>query len=241
MTRSANLIFRVFLLSLLICVAPALAQNTQKPASPNPATDATWTKKFAVSFNPQQAAGEQGQKNIIIDPRFEPLLKASFPQRQWFWHEHGRLVSMDSLIYSSIATGGDVLLDEGRYVTIDGCYVGICDVVRGMLWIDTGIKPANMIFVSTQLVSGDGPERYQLWIFSSRKLDWQHLPPAFSTSLPRWLCNIETPGYNAGNGYNLRFVLANIVQPNGVIEDISPETLHIRTLVIGTTKTGAKQ
>jgi len=240
MTHSAKRIFRAFLISLLISAASAIAQSAQKPASPNSATDTTWTKKFAVPFNAQQAASDQGQKNIITDSRFQPLLKASFPQRQWFWYEHGRLLSMDSLITSTINTGGDVLLDEDRYVTVDGCYVGVCNAVRGMLWIDTGVQPASMIYASTQLVNGDGAEGFHLWIFSSSKLNWQHLPPTFSASLSRWITNVETPGYNAGHGSKLNFILATIVQPNGVMEDISPETLHHRTSVFGTTKTGAK-
>jgi hypothetical protein len=235
MTRSANQIFRVFLISLFICAIPTLGQNAQKPTPSASTKDATWTRQFAVPFNTQQAPTVHGK--LFTDPRFLPLLRASFPQRQWFWYDHGRLVSTDNLIDTFLGVSfGDPILDEGRYVTTDGCVPHVCDVDRGMLWIDTGVHPADTIFVATNLVGGNGSAGFHLWMFSSTKLNWQHLPPAFLVSLTRWLSTIAEPGYNGTSGYSFNFVLATIVQPSGVIEDITPETLHLRSI-----EPGAKQ
>jgi len=244
MTPSANQIFRVFLISLFICAIPTLGQNAQKPTPSASTKDATWTRTFAVPFNPLKAANDdQGKENELnIDPRFRPLLKSSFPQRQWFWYEHGQLVSTADLIETFIGVPGDAILDEGRYVTADGCVPHDCDANRGMLWIDTGTQPATLIFVGINPVSGNSSqETSRLWIFSSRKLDWQKLPNSFTTSLTRWLSTIAKQDYRGTGGYHYKFALATIVQPNGVMEDITPETLSLGIAEIGNTKTGAIQ
>jgi hypothetical protein len=230
MTNSASRIFRIFLISALACTAPALAQSAQKPTPPVSTKDATWTREYATNG-----------KDIKWDTRFIPLLKASFPQHQWFWYDHYKSTSLPDLIQTFLGVSGSALLDEDRYVTADGCVPHDCVANRGMLWIDTGTQPATLIFAATNLVSGNGPEGYHLWIFSSTKLNWQHLPPWFSVSLPRWLTTIAKPGYRGTSGYHYKFALATIVQPNGVMEDITPETLPLGITEIGTTKTGAKQ
>jgi len=190
-----------------------------------------------VPFDPR-ATDEQGDENRLTnDPRFGALLKASFPQRQWFWFEHGRLVSTADLIITFIGVPGDAILDDGRYVTADGCVPHDCVANRGMLWIDSQSHPATLIFAGIGLVSGEASQdASRLWIFSSTKLNWQHLPPSFLASLPRWLSTIAKPDYKGTNGYRYNFVLATIVQPNGLMEDITPETLHLRSK-----EPGAKQ
>ena len=243
MTHTTKRIFRVFLISLLTSSAPALAQSAQKPTRPASTKDATWMRTFAVPFDPQKAEGDElGNENgLTNDPRFEALLKASFSQRQWFWYEHGQLVSTADLIETFIGVPGGAILDEGRYVTADGCVPHDCED-RGMLWIDTGTLPATLIFVGINLVGGssNSQETSHLWIFSSRKLNWQKLPNSFTASLPRWLATIAKPGYHGTGGYHYKFALATIVQPNGVTEDITPETLPLGNIDIGITKTGAK-
>ena len=244
MTLTVKHIFRAFLISLFICAAPALAQSAQKPTPPASTKDATWTRIFAVPYDPQKAEGDGlGNENSLTnDPRFDALLKASFPQRQWFWYEHGKLVSTADLIETFTGVPGDAILDEGRYVTADGCVPHDCVANRGMLWIDTETQPATLIFVGINLVSGNSSqETSHLWIFSSRKLNWQKLPNSFTTSLPRWLSTIAKPDYRGTSGYHYKFALATIVQPNGVMEDITPETLPLGITEIGTTKTGAKE
>ena len=221
-----------------IAFMPGILQAAGQSARTPPATaDASWTRSFAVPFDPK-AADDQGRENgLTNDPRFEALLKASFPQRQWFWYEHGRLVSMVDLIETFIGVPGDAILDDGRYITADGCVPHDCVANRGMLWIDSQTHPARLIFSGINIVSGDASQdASRLWIFSNTKLNWQHLPPSFLASLPRWLANIAKPDYKGTNGYRYNFVLATIVQPNGVMEDITPETLHLRSK-----ESGAKQ
>jgi hypothetical protein len=228
-----NLCQRTLLVAALsAALSPCLAM-AQRPSAGASDRDAAWTRAFAVPFSPHAADGQGNAPSLTIDPRFEPLLKASFPQRQWFWYDHGRLVSTADLIRTYMSTSGGAILDEGRYVTADGCVPHVCDALHGMLWIDTGVHPAELIFAGTILVSGNGEdERYHLWIFSSTKLNWQHLPPSFLISLPRWLSTIRKLD-NGTNRPHFKFALVTIVQPNGIMEDLTPETLPLGTIEIG--------
>ena len=225
------------LLSAIACATLTAAQT--KPTS-RPSPDATWTKMYAARCGPvtrRCPPSTNGYENAFNgDPRLSALLKSSFPQHQWFWSDHHKLTPLPDLIQEFIADPGGLSLDEDRYVTADGGVPHLNDLGRGMLWIDTGVRPANAIFVATNLIGGDGDGGFHLWIFSSTKLNWQHLPPAFNVSLKRWFSTIAEPGYNGTSGYSFNFALVTIVEPNGGMEDITPESLHLRSI-----ETGAKQ
>jgi hypothetical protein len=226
-------------LSLAAASLPAVAQPAHAPES-SPAMDAAWIRAFAVPeidrpIDPE-AAHPLGEENRInTDPRFAALLKSALPQRQWFWYEHRHLVSTANLIHTFVGVPGDAILDQNRYVTLDGCVPHYCPD-HGMLWIDTGAHPATLIFAGTgEVFSDNSADKNRLWIFSSIKLNWQQIPQPFLASLFRWLTLIAIPG-GGTSGYKYNFVLVTIVQPNGVMEDITPETLHLRSI-----ESGAKQ
>ena len=238
MTRCLRPLHRAVLVVIFSCAAQA--QHASYPIKPT-GGDAAWAKMYATRCGPATRRcppSTNGYENAFNgDPRLSTLLKSSFPQHQWFRSDHHKLTPLPDLIQMFIGVPGGLSLDEDRYVTADGCVPHLCDVNRGMLWIDTGVHPADAIFVATNLVSGDGSQdASHLWIFSSNKLNWQHLPPSFLISLPRWLSTIAKPGYYGTSGYPFNFVLATIVQPNGEMEDITPETLHLRSI-----EPGAKQ
>ena len=219
------------------CTALPLARPAQSATPTTPQLSVAWVRTFAAPYTPSQNGSIGSGNSLIWDPRFNALLKGSFPQRQWFWYDHSRLVSTADLIRTFLGVTGDAILDEHRYVTIDGCVQHVCDINRGMLWIDTNAQPAKSIFVAINLIGGKGSnDDSHVWLFSSAKLNWQHLPLSFASSLPRWLNTIGAQGYRSTGGYHFHFVLATIVQPSGIMEDISPDTLPL-----GAPQTGATQ
>jgi hypothetical protein len=221
-------------LASVISTTPIAAQKIVP--QPSVISDATWTREFASAYTPSNDIGNENQLNG--DSRFTTLLKTSFPQRQWFWRENYRFISVPDLVQTFIGVPGDAILDDQRYVTADGCVPHDCND-RGMLWIDTAAHPAKLIFVGTASVRtgpADAGSRDRLWLFSSSKLDFQNLPQPFLTSLRRWKDRIAASNYNGTAGYHYNFILATIVQPSGEMIDISPALLHLDT-----TESGAKQ
>lgn len=224
-------------LALSVCLPGwAAAKHRTEPFAA--AQDAAWTREYAAPFVTSEAASTEGigrESWLNLDPRFAALLRSSFPQKQWFWHDQYRFTSVPELIQEFIGVPGDAILDNGRYVTVDG---GVPHAAfdRGMLWIDTGQRPALLIFAGANLVAGGDNNPYHLWVFSSAKVNWTILPSPFLTSLRRWISIIGAKGYRGTAGYHYNFVLATFVQPNGEMQDIFPSVLHLST-----TESGAKE
>ena len=221
---------RGFIFGVVLAGATAvLAASAQTPAAAIAASrDAAWTRAFASATLSSSVTDSVGRENDLNwDPRFKSLLKASFPQKQSIWFEQGKLISLPEMIQKFIGVPGEVLLDDSRYLTLDGCVPHDCDD-RGMLWIDSGANPAVLIFAGTGMISGsDSAEKSHLWLYSSEKLNWQQIPAPFLTSLHRWLATIGADGYRGTKGYRYDFSLATIVQPSGIIVDIGPDVLGL--------------
>jgi len=160
--------------------------------------------------------------------RLAALLKASFPQKQWFWYDHDHFTPLPSLVHIFIGVPGDAILDDNRYVTADGCVPHDCVANRGMLWIDTGTQPAFLMFAAINPIrSNNPPFESHLWIYTSRKLSWQPMPAPFLFSLHRWLAATGEPGYRETDGYHYSFSIETIVQPDGVMVDLGPDVLGL--------------
>ena len=223
--------------AITCCTALPLARAEQSATPTVPESDAAWVRTFAAPYTPPQKGSIGNGASLNWDSRFGALLKSSFHQRQWFWYDHNRLLSTVDLIHTFLGVTGDTILDDNRYVTTAGCVQHLCDATWGMLWIDTASYPPALIFVGNTMVGGGEPTGEHLWLFTSAKLDWQHLPPPFLLTLHRWLEAADWPGDpGVSNRRNLHFDLATIVQPSGIQEDISSATLHLET-----TSTGAKK
>lgn len=167
-----------------------------------------------------------GQENRLNwDPRFTALLKGAFPQKQWFWYDHYRFTPLPELIQTFIGVPGNAILDDNRYVTIDGCVAHDCSANLGMLWSDTEQRPALLLFVGINIVAGSSDNASHLWIFSSANLNWTALPKPFLASLHRWILKISANPYNRYN-----FVLTTFVQPNGEMQDFALSFLHLNAL-----------
>jgi hypothetical protein len=220
--------FRLFALAavpLLAGFPPATAQTAHK--RPVDATsDASWMRDYTV-----------GGKDIKWDPRFIPLLRASFPQHQWFWRDHDKFTPLPELVRLYIGVPGGVLVDQDRYVTAIGCVPHVCET-RGMLWADTSAHPTKLIFVATGDINGSpeykGPNN-MLWVFSSTPMNFQRLPQPFLDSLQRWQAKLSQQDASDRSAYLDHFLFANIVQPTGDIVAVTPSVLGLQST------SGAKQ
>ena len=226
--RVRGFIFGLVLAGAAVVLAASAQGTPDRTAATASRRDAAWTRAFASASPPSSLHDSVGQIGALRwDPRFASLLKASFLQKQWIWYDHGKLTSLPDTIQEFIGVPRNALLDNDRFVTLDGCVAHDCDD-SGMLWIDSGVDPAVLIFARTGMISGnDSAEKSHLWIYSSEKLNWQHIPAPFLTSLHRWLTTIGTDGYMGGRGYHYDFTLATIVQPSGIMEDIGPDVLGL--------------
>jgi hypothetical protein len=229
--KAGQFIFGVMLAAEVVAMSPSVfAQATYGQTVTSKASrDTAWVRDFAASAPLSTAGTGIGRENQLLgDSRFIPLLRESFPQKQWFWYDHWKLTPLPDMMQIFMGVPGNAVLDENRYVTVDGCVLHDCDGNRGMLWIDTGLNPATLIFVGIDpITSQAAPWENHLWIFTSKKLNWQQAPAPFVSSLHRWLATIGTKGYFDTNGFRYNFAIITIVQPNGVMVDLGPDTFGL--------------
>ncbi len=196
-------------IGLLVCTAAAQKANDLP--------DASWVRDFA---SPSQGSEKGRENQLNLDPRFHALLQSSLQQHQFFWRDHGRFTPVPDLVQTFIGVPGSVLLDQNRYVIIDGCVPHDCGD-RGLVWID--IAPAKrppLIFVATGDISngpGDRERQIHLWLFSSTPLNFQKMPPQFLSIVSQWW-NRTSQGWDVPE----RIVLVTLVQPTGEMVDLSP-------------------
>lgn len=223
------------LVSLLLGASSAahagVVSNAATAATPS--TDAAWTRAFGKpsSVDGDPPTGEH--RNLVGTPRFNALLRSSFPQHQYFWHERNRFTSVPATIDTFLGVPGDALLDGNRYLTVNGCVPHVCGGGGdGMLWIDTAAHPAHLIFLAMDFVAtpANGFEPMHLWLFSSTQLDWQHLAQPFLASVTRWFSTIDAPPVVKARGWHYQFVSITLVQPSGAMSQLSPALLHLPTV-----------
>lgn len=237
--QTTRLSFTAAILFSISSVVFATAPSTSAAS----ASDAAWTKSFAVPYQPNSpdqsfTQSQQGRVNALNgDHRFATLLKDSFHQHQWFWYEHSRLIPIVDLIQTFIGVPGWVILDDNRYVTTNGCVPHACNE-SGMVWIDTASEPATLIFAAAVRVSG-GPETH-LWLFASKHLNTGQMPPAFLSSLKRWIEN-NNARTDSKKDPALAFlkdniILVTIVQPNGEQDELKYSMLTMQRIELGAKK-----
>lgn len=206
---------RAVLVTTVLLAAPLYAQHTSRP--PAHPLDTSWIKTYADKID-----------LFDSDPRYSPLLKAAFPQRQWFWFDHNRLLTIPGLAETFLGLRHFTTY-SGRYVTRAGCVPHDC-TDNGLLWIDT--DPAEdpgatrLILAVDPLISG-GPTSH-LWLFtSSNHFDWQKPSADFRTALTHWLTPIGTGQFGSHP------ILITIVPPNGRQYDLAPSFLLLAEIQKG--------
>ncbi len=212
-----NKVFNTLVCAVLLSIPPG-SMHAQTRADP------AWVREYAKPGAPGETGNENGLNG---DPRFQALLQASFHQGQTFWMDHGHFPSVTELVHQFIGVPGDVVLDQDRYVTANGCVPHDCGD-SGFVWIDTrGEGKPLVLFVSTGAVSGwmnQTETHMHLRIFASRKLSWQQMPPPFLQSFSHW--------YTAGQTKYLAYQvdLVTLVEPNGQTLDLAPSFFHFNDL-----------
>lgn len=207
----------ILLLCFVVCTTSAMPQKLAPPEKVVP--DAAWARDYATT-----------QQDIKWDPHFIPMLRRALPQHQWFWRDHYRFLPLPELVRLYIGVPGTVTLDEDRYASADGCVPHVC-TIRAMLWIDTVARPPKVVFVTTESVdssAGAQPVNHLL-LFSSFRLDDQQLPKPLLHSIQHWIDSRPSTNRKDLDVLDSRYniVIATIVQPTGVMLDLSPELLHL--------------
>jgi len=209
--------------ALAFSISSSHAQTKPQPAAA--ADDASWMRTYAAAWQnipakPLTDNSQGHEPQLVNDLRFDKLLHSSFHQQQWFWYDHHRFTPLPDLARIFLGVPGSAVVDDDRYVTADGCVPHDC-LDRGMLWIDTGTHPATSIFVATQMIrTVNGDPDMHLWLFASRHLDFENMPPDFRSSLERWHAN------DTAMGYPEEFTLVTLVQPSGEQVDLTYPTLN---------------
>jgi hypothetical protein len=218
--------------ALALALAPVLFAGAQQAhAASSSQSDATWMKSFAAPCNstPCPLHGVGDENRLSNDRRLLPLLRSSLPQKQWFFSETHNFMPVADSVSTFIGVPGSAILDDGRYVTADGCVPHTCDVLRGMLWIDTGARPATLFFAATDAIDSVDytkqiyGDQFHLWLFvSNNRRPSNMLPPEFLRSLKRW------HDVNEANGYKQDIALVTIVHPDGRQIDLTYSNLFIQ-------------
>ena len=188
--------------------------------------DVSWLAPYA-NPSPDGRGSE-----LTRDSRFKLFLRDHLTAHQVFWNENESLA--DTAI-EFLGVPGQVVLDDNRYFSFDGCVPHFCPS-RGLLFVDIGTPHPLVVFVAIDWVKdnkvpGQTGAEYTLWLFSNRALNiaggtddanTEHVPPALIHTISRWAAQ-PTSGST---------VLPNIthtvlVDPTGTPLQVPPASLGI--------------
>lgn len=226
MTRRVHKSMLILVGFMLASVSGASAQHA---ASRPPGL--TWTRDYAIPYTDAEQSTVKAKlhEQLNLSPRFLPTLGAAFPQRQWFWKDHGRFWTVAEVAQTFLGipgrswdVGASAWIDDDRYVSEEGCVPHDC-FDRGLLWIDTDADSPVVIFALTQLAMSPAPDGTHMWVFVSRKKMNYPLPAAFQRSAKRWY------DANQAQGYKENVLLATVVTTDGEQHDISFEDVVGKT------------
>jgi hypothetical protein len=212
----------MMLAMLALVAAPVTKAQTKQPTA---ASDASWVRTYAPpnEANSATAAEHLHRGSLESDPRFIPLLRATLPQRQSWWvNGYGGSATVIDVVQEFLGIPNDPIVDDNRYVTLTGCVPHDC-TTHGMLWIDTGTKPATVIFVGEDIVGGGlkGESGYHVYLYTSRELATYYagnrpigiFSPNFRKHLAHW------QAANISQYDDQKVLLVTTVWPNGKTDD----------------------
>jgi len=203
-----------------------ILHGQQPETSTKTSANLSWIREAAASSPSSEDARAVAVKS---DPRFTSLLRSSLHQQQFFWRDHGQFTALPELVQLFVGVPGSTLVHEQRFVVLNGCVPHSCSA-RGMLWIDTQSTQPALIFVATDDVHGADSDKgamIHLWLFSSTKLNWQQLPPSFTSSMGEWWVSTTKVWQKY---YTERVTIVSLVQPSGEIVTLSPSLFHFAAL-----------
>lgn len=211
----------------LVATTPAPAQfhfpqHTTKAKVPR--EDLSWLAPFA------QPEPDGRENDLIHEPRFKSFLRDHLSAPQTFWNDNQ---SLADTVMDFLGVPGKVLLDDNRYLSIDGCVPHFCPS-RGLLFVDLGVDHPLVAFAAidwtrdNKTPSQSGAE-YTLWLFSNRVLrttttdaETTAIPAPLIHTIARWSAQ---PSSGSTTLQNITSVI--LVDPDGTPHAVPPSTLGI--------------
>lgn len=204
----------------LTASAPAQFHFPQHSSTKVPKDDVSWLAPFAV---PEPDGREN---DLVRDGRFKPFIREHLKAPQTFWNENQ---SLSNTVMDFLEVPGKVVLDENRYLAIDGCVEHFCPS-RGLLFVDLGTDHALVVFAAIDWTKDNktpnqpGAE-YTMWIFANRALSAGPIPPALIRALAHW-----TAQPNSGSTTLQNISTTILVDPDGKPHQIPPATVGVTSI-----------
>jgi hypothetical protein len=188
--------------------------------------DVSWLAPYA---NPTP---EGRGDDLIHEPRLKPFLRDHLTAHQIFWNENE---SLGDTAIEFLGVPGQVVLDDNRYFSFDGCVPHFCPS-RGLLFVDLGTAHPLVVFVAIDWVKdnktpGQTGAEYTLWLFSNHPLTIdsaaneagvEHVPPALIHTISRWAAQPT-----AGTTVVPNITNTVLVDPTGKPQQVPPASLGI--------------
>jgi len=188
--------------------------------------DVSWLAPYA---NP---APEGRGDELTHDSRFKLFLRDHLTAHQIFWNENE---SLGDTAIEFLGVPGQVVLDDNRYFSFDGCVPHFCPS-RGLLFVDLGTAHPLVVFIAIDWVKdnkvpGQTGAEYTLWLFSNRALNiaggaddasTEHVPPALIHTISRWAAQPT-----AGTTVIPNITNTVLVDPTGNPHQVPPASLGI--------------
>jgi len=176
-----------------------------------PVTDLQWLWQYTTP-------GPDGNEGALLtDAHFRTMLHDNLTAPQAFWRD-GKLPLADVARLYFTTQSGTVHGIDNRYVTLGGCVASMCED-QGLLWIDTAPQHPTVIFAATEWTTegkpvADPDASFNLWLFASRPLDPDHIPPSLVAAISDW--NAIAPQH---------IQTALIIDPDGTPHKVDPTSL----------------
>lgn len=203
--------------------------------------DLSWLAPFALP------APSGRENDLVRDPRFKPFVREHFTAPQTFWNDNQPL---PETILEFLAVPNQVLLDENRFLSADGCVQHFCPA-RGLLFADLGTPHPLIVFAAIDWTregktTGQSGAEYTLWLFSNKPLragdsevdteSSTRISPALVRTLARWT---GQPSSGSTTLQNITHTI--LVDPDGTPHPVSPGTLGITAVQTGNPGPGNHQ
>ncbi len=215
MRRHLQLAVLTFVFATSACAQFHMPQLSHKDKDAR--EDVSWLAPFAV---PEP---DGRQNDLIRDERFKPFIREHLKAPQTFWNDNQ---SLTDTIMEFLAVPGKVVLDDNRYLLIDGCVLHFCPS-HGLVFVDLGTDHALVVFAAidwtkdNKIPSQAGAE-YTMWVFANRPLSTGPIPPALTRALAHWAAQPSSGSTTLPNITN-----TILVDPDGTPHQVPPTTVGV--------------
>jgi hypothetical protein len=207
-----------------VCSAAAIshvvqAQKNQETTNSFCPTSFSWMLKYA-----SPTLDRSSRNSVLLDkPCFKQAMQHAFGHSPSFMGADEPISKMAAL-FLQVQSNGPVSGND-RFIRLNGCVPHDCPTT-GMIWIDTK-GTQQIVFTASSETLPIGKQTLfvrHLWLYTSTPID-------DVTALPSPLIDSIEDTYQYQT-----FSSATIVQPDGEMIAVSPETLHLRPIDLPATK-----